>query len=227
MIKINLLPEDLREREYSFANLGVNFKGQAELFRKLGIAVIVILAAAHIALFVIGINSSARFKAMTQKSNKLLPGRKESERLKAELEVINRKAQSIDVLMANRFSWARELNDLSDSIVQGIWLTDINYAEKPAEVSAEAKAEPVRSGGKKAAAKVSEKNKNVGYLNISGYASSMGEQGTALVGKFIKGMKDNPSFSSSFSEIKLESIKAEKFLDQEVMSFKITCQFKT
>ena len=68
---------------------------------------------------------------------------------------------------------------------------------------------------------------NVRYLNISGYASSMGEQGTALVGKFINGMKESPAFFSDFSDIKLESIKSEKVLDQEVMSFQITCQFKS
>ena len=54
----------------------------------------------------------------------------------------------------------------------------------------------------------------------------MGEQGTALVGKFIQGMKDDQSFFSDFSDIKLESIKSEKVLDQEVMAFQITCQFK-
>jgi hypothetical protein len=55
----------------------------------------------------------------------------------------------------------------------------------------------------------------------------MGEQGAALVGKFIASMKDNPLFFADFADIKLESIKTEKMFDQEVMRFKIICLFKS
>jgi Tfp pilus assembly protein PilN len=213
MIKINLLPENLRKEESPFAKIALGFKGRGKSFRNLAIAAVFVLVAIHITLFSMGMKSSAAFQALTQKNNQLLPRQREYEALKAEVGLTSRKAAAIDALMANRFSWAKKLNDLGDSITQGIWLTDLSYEEKLTEIPAQAKT-PARKA-------------NVGYLNISGYASSMGEQGTALIGKFITSMKENPSFFNDFSEIKLESIKTERYMDQEVMNFKITCQFKT
>ena len=228
MIKINLLPQELkRDDESSLTKIGLILKARARTFRNLGIAVILILAVAHIVLFFIGINSSEAFKNLSRKNNSLLPGKREYEALKAEVDIANKKAAAIDALMANRFIWAKKLNDLGDSMTQGIWLTDISYEEKPSEVTVQIKVPPPHDSGKKEAVKTETRKLNVRYLNISGYASSIGEQGTALVGKFIQDMKNNPSFYSDFSEIKLESIKSEKFLDQEVMVFKITCLFKT
>ena len=64
------------------------------------------------------------------------------------------------------------------------------------------------------------------YLIISGFASTVGEEGTALIGKFIKGLKDNSSFYSDFSYIELGAIKRDRIEDQEVMSFRLTCLFK-
>ena len=117
--------------------------------------------------------------------------------------------------MANRLSWAKKLNSLSDCLVAGIWLTGISCEDKQMDVQVQVKS------------KFETKKVALRYLNISGYASSAGEDSTALVGKFIKSMKDDPSYFADFSEIKLESIKSEKVLDQEVMSFRITCLFKS
>ena len=227
MIKINLLPEDLKKQESSFTRIALSFKGREGAVKNFVIALILILVAVHVALFFIGTRSSAIFKSLTQKYNSLLPGMIECASLKAETDITNKKAQSIDYLMANRFSWAMKLNSLSDSMTPGIWLTGLSYEEKPGEVSVQVKAPSSPAGGRKETTKTETKNISLRYLNISGYASSMGEQGTVLIGKFIKSMKENESFFGDFSEIKLESIKAEKFLDQEVMSFKITCLFKT
>ncbi len=204
MITINLLPEELKKKESSFARIGASFKGQIKLFRNIGYTVILILVAAHTSLFVIGHKNVKMTDALFKKSAGLAPAKKEYTALKAEAALADRKARAIDALMTDRFSWAKLLNGLSESVIPGIWLTGLSYQEV--------------SGDKTVPA--------AGYLDLSGYASSMGEEGTALVGRFIKDMKDNPLFFSDFSEIKLESIKSEKYLDQEVMSFKITCLFK-
>ena len=215
MIKINLLPEDLRKQGSSLTNFSVDFKGREKQVIGIAVAAVIILAVVHAALFFIGYKSSAEYAAMAKKEAKLLPAKKEYESLTVEVVVSNKKAKAIDDLMANRFSWAKKLNSLSDVMVPGIWLTNIFYEEKQEDAPLQA-----ASQGK------SPKKITLKYLNISGYASSMGEEGTALVGKFIKNMKDDPSFFSDFSEIKLESIRSEKVLDQEVMSFEITCLFK-
>ncbi|MDD5137054.1 MAG: PilN domain-containing protein, partial [Candidatus Omnitrophica bacterium] len=226
MIKINLLPEERREKESSLSKISLSFKGQADLFRNLAIAALGILVCMHIILFFVGARSAAASKTMSQKVQSLAPAKREYDVLKAEVDVANRKAKAIDDLMANRFSWAKKLNELSDCVTQGIWLTDISYEEKPSEVSVQVKAAGLLAGNRKEIMKTETKKLNLKYLNISGYASSMGEQGTALIGKFIQNMKDNPSFFQDFSDIKLESIRAEKLFEQEVMSFKITCLLK-
>jgi Tfp pilus assembly protein PilN len=211
MIKINLFPEDLKKDESSFANFTLDFKGKEKQVINTAIAVVVILAIVHAVLFFIGQKSSLEYKALSKKNDKLLPAKQEYESLKIETNIVNKKAKAIDDLMANRFSWAKKLNNLGDAMVPGIWLTDISYEDKQVEAPSQAK---------------TPKMITLRYLNISGYASTMGEEGTALVGKFIKSMKDDPSFFSDFSEIKLESIRSERVLEQEVMSFKITCLFK-
>jgi hypothetical protein len=64
------------------------------------------------------------------------------------------------------------------------------------------------------------------YIVISGYASSMGEQATLLIGRFMKSLKDDEKFYSDFSDIQLGAIRSDKIDQQEVMSFMITCLFK-
>jgi hypothetical protein len=113
--------------------------------------------------------------------------------------------------MGRRFSWARKLNALSDAITPGIWLSELDYAEQPA-----AQPQPVKGKG----------SEMPGMLILNGYAAGAGEQGAALVGKFITSLKDNGQFFSDFGDIVLVSIKSDKVDNQEVMSFKINCIFK-
>ncbi|MFA6321030.1 MAG: hypothetical protein WCY36_04145 [Candidatus Omnitrophota bacterium] len=227
MITINLLPEEMRKVESSFKKISFDFKGKEKMLKDIGIVAILVLLSVHVILFFIGLRSQSVSKTQEQNIEKLMPGKKEYDALKAESGVANVKSAAIDSLMANRFSWSRELNSLSDSMVPGIWLTELSYNEKLSEVSVQVKSLAARTGGKKELSRTETKKLNMRYLTISGYASSMGEQGAALVGKFIASMKDNPAFFSDFAEIKLESITTEKVFDQEVMRFKITCLFKT
>jgi len=241
MIKINLLPEDLRKEEFSLKRIGIGMPGGGKLVRNAAIGIVAVLIIMHSALFLVSSTSSSAVKKLSKKFNRLLPQRKEYTALKDEVGLSNRKAKTIDDLMANRFSWAKKLNELSDSIIPGIWLTGLTYDETQGEVAVAAEVQqgpsmgmPPMSGPGGAphlrtreAAAPQTKKIVLRYLVMSGYASSMGEQGTSLVGKFIKSMKDNSEFSSDFSDIKLESIKSDKIQEQEVMSFKITCSFKT
>jgi hypothetical protein len=108
-------------------------------------------------------------------------------------------------------------------MTSGIWLSELSYDER----AGERQAHPGASGaGKKEASGARAERPVLRYLVLSGYASSMGEEGTALVGKFIKNLKDNSDFFGDFGDIELGSIKSDRVQDQEVMSFKITCLFK-
>ena len=185
-----------------------------------GIVIIV-----QVAVFGFGILGSIIFSSLEKSYKEILPMKKEAQQLKSEISRMGKKVSAIDELMVKRFSWAKKLNDLSDSVTPGIWLTQLDYDEKMIErpkvspVTVSKAKEGVES--KAATEKVMER-----YLIISGAASSMGEEGTALIGRFIKSMKENPSFYSDFSDIELGSIKREQMSGQEIMTFKITCLFK-
>jgi uncharacterized protein YegL len=61
---------------------------------------------------------------------------------------------------------------------------------------------------------------------MSGYAAGVGEQGTALIGKFIKSLQENNDFYSDMASIDLVSTKSDKVDKQDVMSFRITCIYR-
>jgi hypothetical protein len=134
---------------------------------------------------------------------------------------MSKKVSAIDELMVKRFSWTKKLNDLSDSVTPGIWLTQLDYDERLVERAKTAANTSKGQEGKVATEKILER-----YLVISGAASSMGEEGTALIGRFIKNLKENGSFYADFSDIEFGNIKREQMSGQEIMTFKITCLFK-
>ncbi len=227
MIEINLLPEELKKSQPRFKKFdisGIDFKNVP--VTNIAAAVVGFIVAIHVLLFLVGITSQGRLSVLSKRYNQLLPQKKESEALKAQVDAINKKVGAIDELMVKRFSWARKLNDLSDSMTPGIWLTELSYDEKVGERPVQANAKAPAGRAKKETPKATVEKVVLKYLIISGYASSMGEQGTALIGKFIKSMQDNSNFYSDINSVDLVSTKSDKVDNQDVMSFRITCLFK-
>ncbi|MDO8536149.1 MAG: hypothetical protein Q7S30_03990 [Candidatus Omnitrophota bacterium] len=223
MIEINLLPEEAKKKKRPSANIDVSAITMPSL------PVISIAAWAtgavlsiQMILFVMGVMSGATHKSLELEYKDMLPKKQETEKLRTQVEKMNRKVKVIDELMVKRFSWEKKLNSLSDCMTPGIWLTKLQYDEKITEVIDAAGAESAKKKGAQAA----QKNIVSRYLILSGAASSMGEEGTALIGRFIKSLKDDPVFYSDFSDIELGTIKREKLDDQEIMTFNITCFFK-
>jgi Tfp pilus assembly protein PilN len=213
MIKIDLLPPDLKKKESFFSRVDLSAFSLQKL-PVLGIIIVIAMAVVAIQaiVFLTGIAGSMRSKELAKKYEALMPALKEAEELKARADDITRRSSAIDELVSRRFAWAKLLNNLSDSVTDGIWLKELVYDERPGrDISARAQA----SSGKMP-----------GSLAIAGYAAASGEQGTALVGKFIKSLKDNIEFYSNFSDIKLVSAKSDRVSNQEVMNFRIVCDFK-
>jgi len=228
MIEINLLPEELKKAESSFGKLDlskIDIKNSAVL--KVAAVFLGGLITLHLVMFSIGFFNKVNLDKFSKRYNDILPGKIEADSLKSQIGVINKKVKAIDELMVRRFSWARKLNALSDSVAAGIWLTELSYDEKIVDrpVQGGTAAAGVRARTEAGAAGGTERAVSK-YMTMSGYASSMGEQGAALVGKFIKSLKDNNAFYSDFANIELGSIRSDKVLGQEVMNFRITCFFK-
>lgn len=228
MIEINLLPEEFKKKEPKFKKMdlsGVNLQNIPVL--KIAGLFLAALVMIQIALFLINIYGNSVLAGLSKKYKELSPRKSEAEALKTQVDTVNKKVNAIDELMVKRFGWAKKLNDLSDSMTPGIWLTELSYDEKVVDRIVQQDARVTGNAkGKKDLPKPSTEKVLSRYLILSGYASSMGEEGTALIGKFIKNLKDNSSFYSDFGTIELGVIRRDKVEDQEVMSFKITCLFK-
>lgn len=224
MIEINLLPQEYRKKEPRFKGVEISQLNLQNIPVMYIVAVVVsFLLIAQGGLFVLSLYGKAQVSTLTRKYESIRPQKQRFDDLQAKLSATRKKISAIDELMEKRYSWARKLNYLSDSMTPGIWLTNLSYDERITERmiprtapknSAEAAPPPIRQS-------VLSRN-----LTLSGYAAGAGEQGAALVGKLIKSMKESPDLSEEFSDIILGSIKSEKVEDQDVMNFKITCMFK-
>lgn len=228
MITINLLPEECRKKESQGQKLDLSKFNIGKIpLLKIAIAAVPVIVVIPIILLFMGFYARSNLGSLEKKYGNIMPAKKEADALKAQIETMRKKMNAIDELMVKRFGWAKKLNSLSDSMTPGIWLTELSYSEKLTERPATINIKGLNPKGQNDAAinRVMEKAL-AKYLIVSGYASGVGEDGTAAVGKFIKSLKDNSDFYSDFSEIELGVIKTDRIKDQEVMSFRITCLFK-
>ena len=223
MVEINLLPEELKNTRRSKGKSDyVNADPEKVPLAKIALIASGIFVVIQAAVFGFGIRCGIIFGSLEKNYKNIAPARQEAERLKSKISGMTKKISAIDELMVKRFSWAKKLNDLSDSVTPGIWLTQLDYDEKLIERPRRVYAQKGKEAeGKQGTEKVLER-----HLIISGAASSMGEEGTALIGRFIEKLKENPSFYSDFEDIELGEIKREQMSGQEMMTFRITCLFK-
>jgi hypothetical protein len=207
VIEINLLPQELKPKPSVFS--GINFKGldiNSIPILKIAVGIGVGLVLLQAAVSIIGILSNAELASATKKYSEISSDKKVADALKAKVANINKRSGAIDELIVKRVSWARKINLLSDCVTPGIWLSELYYDETP--VTGKANEVKIES------------------LMISGYASGAGEQGAALIGKFIKSLQENDDFYADMASVNLVSTKSDKVDKQDVMSFRIACIYK-
>jgi len=215
VIEINLLPEELKKKESFLTKIDLSSFSLKDLpVIPIAIVVVGFLVLVQVLVLAMNIYFQATLSSLTKTYAIVEPDKKVSDALKAQTDAIHKKIGAIDDLMGKRFSWAKKLNTLSDAMIPGIWLTDLNYDERPVEKSGIVSAPKSKGMGLP------------GTLVLTGYAAGSGEQGAGLVGKFIKNLKESEEFYSDFVQIELVSIKSSRVKDQEVMNFKINCVFK-
>jgi len=224
MIEINLLPENLRKKERKKMDLPEIYFLPLAIYSLIGLVII------HLFFGAVILWKRGSVGRMTKKIEKLEPQKKEYLELKSAVDKATLKQNSINQLMVNRLMWSKKLNDLSDSMIPGVWLTKL-YLERKNEQDAAGK-------GKKKSLKLSldqlqqpkqapeKKSKVVSYLCLEGYASSLFGEEASIIAKFITSLKNNNDFYKDFSDIRLDSIQRKTIKDVEVMSFKIFCYFK-
>lgn len=123
----------------------------------------------------------------------MLADKQNVDEIKKEIKYFKNKSDFIDKLIGGRLLWAKKLNQLSDLMPDGIWLENLELGER----------------------------KSKRALILKGNVFSRGKEETALIGDFIKSLRDNKDFFADFSDIESESIKRHKLGETEVMEFNL------
>lgn len=122
MIEINLLPEELHKKKMPYLNLDIEIE-------KLRVFIGGALVGALILLLIIfGIGSSVRKRQILNlmaKENKIATQKSLAETIDKEVSIFKVKMKTLDGITGRRFLWAKKLNELSDIVLSGIWLTRI------------------------------------------------------------------------------------------------------
>ncbi len=221
MIEINLLPKELKKKRSQFKMPDITF-----IFMPAAVGLVGLLILVQVLLTATIAYKSSQYKGLDKKWNKILPEKTQIDSIKGQIRGVQKKVDAIDKLIVKRTLWSRRLNDISDSMIPGIWLVKLSIDEKTVHFKAKTKYLPSRKRKASAAAGSEEKAKVVRYLNIEGCASSTYGDETATVGRFIESLKENESFFESFSEIELELIERKVIKDIELMKFRLSCYFK-
>ncbi|MBI3252077.1 MAG: PilN domain-containing protein [Candidatus Omnitrophica bacterium] len=119
MIEINLLPEELREKEPSRIVL------PDIPIKKTAVAAIGIFAAIQILLFVFAFYQRLELFATRREIQSLTLANKTIAAEKSETAAVQAKLKQIQVLTTRKFYWASLLNAVSDSMTRGVWLRNL------------------------------------------------------------------------------------------------------
>lgn len=120
MIEINLLPEELRKKRIKFIKSDKTFF----LIGACLAGTLVILILGINLLICINFRSS---RILKEKLEFLKQEAKEAELLSQELSSFKQKLRIIDELMRRRFLWSKKLNELSNLVSPGVWLTEFFF----------------------------------------------------------------------------------------------------
>lgn len=209
MIEINLLPKELRKKRIELPNIPF-------------IPIVVVVLAIHLSL-VLSANMKAR--TLTRIENKwqdILPEKEEADRLKGELARMRERIDAVDGLIQGRLSWAKKLSDLSDAMIQGVWLNRLWLEQKI--ILQKAEVQKSERGGTQVSA--APRRIVVKTLHLDGSVIATGGEEAAAIGKFIRSLKNNKGFFADFKEIETTSIQRSQLKDVEVMDFELVCYFK-
>jgi len=211
MIEIDLLPERSKKRTKESLAVGAILKSKFVPFLGAAICVLILLQAALIGAM---LANRRAISSLAEKERTLMPDKKLTDALLSEEKSFDARIAYIDQIYAKRILWSKKLNELSSAITSGIWLYALSIDRATVD-------EPISKAPGAKTKKYITRN-----LLIKGTAVSTAGDETALIGKFVKSLKDNEDFLRDFSDVTLISTKREKENSVDVMAFSLTCPFK-
>jgi len=219
MIKINLLPEELkRKRQFNTYILTL-------LCIAVGVLVIIVVIS-----LVLGVQvkvQSARFSRLNKEWDVIRKEEKEVLGLEVLRVELDGKKKAIEDLAQSRLLWSRKLYQLSRQVLPSIWLADFNITTRTEKVKVPVKPDPRKGRKKKEASQVAWVQKSFQTIILKGTVISLsGEEMIDSVGKFMTSLKDDKDFFQDFSDIELIFTQRKVIQEQDAMDFELACRLK-
>ncbi len=197
MIELNLLPPELKKKKKKKALPKIKAL-------PITLGVIIALVFTHIILLFLVGNNVRLAHALGGKWDNMQPQREKTEKIIRQINYLDQKVAAVSKIAKPDLDWAKLLEGLNDAMVPNVWLSEFK---------------PVYAKGAKAGNSYVPRS-----LDLTGYA--LGADATAVVAKFINSLKKSAGFSGYFEEIVLQNMRSRQMAEEEVMMFKLTCQFK-
>lgn len=129
MIKINLLPEDLKKQRVIVPKMPLAATG-------IVMALLLFIWFTHVSnnLF----DKEAQLKNLESKWSEILELKEEYGNYKDRLESLQERSKIVNYLMADRIIYSQKLNELSELVGQGIWFTGLKLEDDKLEIAGSA-----------------------------------------------------------------------------------------
>lgn len=214
MIKINLLPQEYQAKKSKKIEIP-KIEFLPVFFGVIGALVLLQCLLGSVVIY-----QKMTLKNINTRLKNLDPTKVAIEQMKKQISDANRRINAVEQLTQKRFLWAKKLNQLSDAIIAGIWLENLYIEEKTRQPEA-----AVAKPGTALKPLVQKPIKSY-VLILKGHAMGTPEaDGPAVVGKFMKSLKDNKEFFVDFKDIELGSIQKTNIKGVEVSNFTLNCFF--
>ena len=227
MIELNLLPEKLRLAHKE--KKPIKFDLPQTSLKSLSLAIISVVILIHIILGLFSFAKKNQMVRLKERLKEIAPKESTFKELKSQSDELSKKFQAIDSLTSGSLLWSKKMHDLSEAMIDGVWLTSIYLNTETSKKKAPARINTDTQKKPGSAARVTPAEETIirQALVFRGSAvSSIPGEETAIVGKFIESLRKHKAFFDDFDEIKLSSSLTKELGDVEVMDFALVCYFK-
>lgn len=219
MIEINLLPESMRREKR---------EGSKEIFLfSIGGLLVGLLILTWILLSLQIIVVNRKISHLEREWKELLPITEETAMLIEKKRQFEERGTVLDTLMKGRLLWAKKLNQVSNLVPEGVWLSNISIGTK-VEMVQSVKAKGKVAGGETQPQLPPLEKKEIKVLVIRGSTVSVkkGEEIVDLVGIFINRLREDETFFKDFSSIELGPGQRGMIGGIDIWNFELNLPFK-
>jgi len=200
MIRINLLPEELKGRagirnpeEGGAAEKTTPGAREKVIIYSLGV-VLALFIAGHLYLSAAAFSKNRQLVLLNRKWLGLAPQKKELDAFNRKFSSASQGSAFLSELVRKRVLWAPKLNSLSLDLPSGVWFNDILVDEKG--------------------------------MVIQGSVVSLRKEELGLINKLLDSLKADRGFSSDFTVLELNNVQKRSFGGYDIADFTVTGSLK-